>query len=526
MPVRAGTGAATSTLDAEQVGEQRHHIAVVQQQRAVPDPERHDRHSLDRVGRLDEAVERYTRVVATCRRMGSRRTAVALVGLGEVHRRRAWREQARAAYEEGLRVARASGEIQSLVPGLAGLARVLAPDDPVAATGLADEAAQRAQGSLIVAALGAKGWVAIAAGDPGRAAELAEIAVRQARYRREPRWLAEALELRAAAEPDPSAARAALVEAHAIWHHAGAVLDADRILATLAGLPGAGSEDRLAGLLARQRQAAAGVAPDAATLPLLAAATGPGRVQVLVLGRFEVRVGDRPVAATAWQSRKARDLLRILVARRARVMPREELAEALWPEDDPGRTGHRLSVLLSILRTVLDPDRSAAIDQFVIAERSGIALDPTWVRIDVEEFLVDVAHGCRRYEQGSFEQAESVLAAATSAYAGDPFDDEPYADWTAPLREQARAAHLRALRTLARLARHDGDTDRVVAHLLAILERDPYDEEAHRAMVVALASAGRHGEARRAHTRYRDAMRTIGAPAPDESLLVGPAPPR
>jgi len=74
--------------------------------------------ALDRVGRLDEAIERYARVVAMCQRMGSRRTAVALVGLGEVHRRRAWREQARAAYEEGLRVARESGEMQALVPGL------------------------------------------------------------------------------------------------------------------------------------------------------------------------------------------------------------------------------------------------------------------------------------------------------------------------------------------------------------------------------------------------------------------------
>ena len=112
-----------------------------------------------------------------------------------------------------------------------------------------------------------------------------------------------------------------------------------------------------------------------------------------------------------------------------------------------------------------------------------------------------------------------MLTAATRSYLGDPFDDEPYADWTAALREQARAAYLRATRTLARLARHDGDTDRVVGHLLAILERDPYDEEAHRAMVGTLVAAGRHGEGRRAHARYREAMCTIGAPAPDESLL-------
>jgi DNA-binding SARP family transcriptional activator len=263
------------------------------------------------------------------------------------------------------------------------------------------------------------------------------------------------------------------------------------------------------------------VKQEAATIRLPSTVGGPSRVQIRVLGRFEVRVGDVPVPATAWQSRKARDLLRILVARRGRVVAREELTELLWPEDDPARTGHRLSVLLSILRTVLDPDRSGV--PILLADKSGVALDPTAVRIDAEEFLADVGHGGRLYEQGSLAEAESMLTEARRAYLGDPFDDEPYADWTAPLREQARAAYLRALRTLARLARRRGDADAAIAGLLAILERDPYDEDAHRSLVSTLVGAGRHGEARRAHARYGEAMRTIGVAPPDEVLLTGAA---
>ena len=44
------------------------------------------------------------------------------------------------------------------------------------------------------------------------------------------------------------------------------------------------------------------------------------------------------------------------------IFPRGELCELLWPDDDPSRTGHRLSVLLSIVRGVLDPDRVFAND--------------------------------------------------------------------------------------------------------------------------------------------------------------------
>jgi two-component SAPR family response regulator len=81
------------------------------------------------------------------------------------------------------------------------------------------------------------------------------------------------------------------------------------------------------------------------------------------------------VPASQWQSRKARDLLRILVARRGRPVPRGELCELLWPEDDQARTGHRLSVLLSIVRGVLDPAKAFANDHYLVADQSSIALE-------------------------------------------------------------------------------------------------------------------------------------------------------
>jgi tetratricopeptide (TPR) repeat protein len=62
--------------------------------------------ALNRLGRFDESVERYSRVLAICQRVGLRRAAAALAGLGDVHHRRGWREQARVAYEQALSIAR------------------------------------------------------------------------------------------------------------------------------------------------------------------------------------------------------------------------------------------------------------------------------------------------------------------------------------------------------------------------------------------------------------------------------------
>ena len=76
-----------------------------------------------------------------------------------------------------------------------------------------------------------------------------------------------------------------------------------------------------------------------------------------MLGGFEVRVGGEPVPLPAWRSRQARTLVKVLASRRGRPVTRDSLCELIWPDDDPAKTGHRLSVLLATVRGVLDPAR-------------------------------------------------------------------------------------------------------------------------------------------------------------------------
>jgi DNA-binding SARP family transcriptional activator len=324
--------------------------------------------------------------------------------------------------------------------------------------------------------------------------------------------LAEALELKAIVDTEPGRARAALREADAIWTDAGAVLNAARIRLALGHLAGAGADDRFAALVAAELLAAENV-------PIDPPRVDGTEVALKTLGRFEVCVGGQPVPATAWQSRRARDLVRILIARRGRPVPRAELSELLWPDDDATKTGHRLSVLLSIVRGVLDPTKRYGPDQYLVADAACVALDVTHLRVDVLEFLAAVAHGRRLRERGALSEARTVLTAAVREYTADPFEDEPYADWSDALREQARSAYVCALRILAESHRAANSPAAAVDCLLRLLERDPYDEPAHRALVRTLATAGQHGEARRALARYRAAMRAIGVREPDDSVL-------
>jgi DNA-binding SARP family transcriptional activator len=241
------------------------------------------------------------------------------------------------------------------------------------------------------------------------------------------------------------------------------------------------------------------------------AGSAAASLRVQALGGFRVLRGGEPVGAERWRSQKARDLLKLLVARRGRPVPRELLMETLWPEEDPARLSNRLSVALSTVRAVLDPERRYGPDRFVAADRHAV-----WIAdlpVDVEEFLASAAAGLAAHAEGEPVQALALLTSAEVTYAGDFLEEDRYEDWAVPLREEARAAYLAVTRTLATMAAAAGDNDLAVRYHLRLLERDPYDEEAHIGLVVALARAGRHGEARRRYRLYTERMSEIGVEA-------------
>jgi DNA-binding SARP family transcriptional activator len=211
-----------------------------------------------------------------------------------------------------------------------------------------------------------------------------------------------------------------------------------------------------------------------ATLPLLALPLVKSRrrtpLTIHVIGGFHVE----PPAQ--WPSKKARTLLKILVAKRGRPVAREQLMEYLWPGEDPRKLGNRLSVALTALRTAIGAD--------AIVTRDGtVAL--SGVRVDVEEFLAR-PHRHR--------------------FAGELLPEDRYEDWAADLRE----AYTTALRTKAGETRRDDEAIRIYVHLL---EHDPYDRPAHAALVARLDRAGRHGEAISRRRDYIRAMAEIGVQA-------------
>jgi DNA-binding SARP family transcriptional activator len=236
---------------------------------------------------------------------------------------------------------------------------------------------------------------------------------------------------------------------------------------------------------------------------------------IRALGGFQVCRGGVAVRPCEWQSRKARDLLKLLVARRFRPAPRECLIEALWPGQDPSRTRSRLSVALSTVRGVLDPAHGFDPGHYVSATRETIALKTESVALDLEAFLARAEAGLALVREGRVEEAPEPLIVAEATYRGDFLEEDVYEDWAVGPREQARAVYLAVARALVGLSVGSGDLAGASRYALRILERDPYDEPAHLSLVSARLAMRAHGEARRAYHNYRARMEEIGvAPAP------------
>ena len=172
-----------------------------------------------------------------------------------------------------------------------------------------------------------------------------------------------------------------------------------------------------------------------------------------------------------------------LVVARGWPVTRDELIEVLWPDEvHLDRLGPRLSVQLSTVRRVLGGG--------IVADRSTVRLDLAHVDVDVERWF-----------------GEADDRAIVAGYGGEFLPEARYEDWSARLRHEI---HARFVASARRLAVISGSDDGVVLWR-RVLDEDPYDERAHRALIATLRTEGRWNEARTAYHSYVAAMDEVGA---------------
>ncbi|CAN5475762.1 hypothetical protein BH23ACT9_BH23ACT9_02250 [soil metagenome] len=461
--------------------------------------------ALQHLGQLDAAEESYRRALAGFQDLGSGLECYARHLLAELHVEQGNVPLAISEARQTIRQAEGIGDHQVLGIALALFARLVAIQDPGAAADAISRARSGGTGMRGIAIDLAAGWVALARGDSESARRAGQDAAEAAAARQDQPQHADALVLQALASdpPDPDL----LVRAAATWAalddhigHAYAELLAARVQGRTGPAEDAADRLRRMGAIGRIVMADQLLQP-----PAMA------RIQVRTLGRFDITVDGTAVTASAWQSRKARTVLQVLASRRGQPISRDQLADLVWPGVETAKVRNRLNVALSTIRRLLvGPERSTA-DAPLRADARSVALDLDGVALDLEDFMVLAA----RALEASGSDREGLLLRAEAAYTGDFLVEDPYADWAAPIRDEARHTYVAVAHRLAEVHRTAGEPLRAAALIRRVLQHDGSDARAHEVLVDLLGEAGRHTDARLAYEAYVDVMVDLDVdPAP------------
>ncbi len=227
-------------------------------------------------------------------------------------------------------------------------------------------------------------------------------------------------------------------------------------------------------------------------------------LRIHVLGPFSVLRDGAPIAPSAWGSQQTRTVLKVLLARRGRVILADQLLEILWPDEDPDAARGRLHVRISQLRRALHPDQRSA---FVRTAEGGYTFNPDagcW--IDAVEFEARARAGRRHQENGALVEAIGAYEAARALYRGDFLEEDLYEDWAFTERERLRERFLTMLTELAECYAQRGRYRRAIDRCRQVVGADPCRESVYVRLMVYHYYAGEQGQALRTVERCREVL--------------------
>ena len=286
-------------------------------------------------------------------------------------------------------------------------------------------------------------------------------------------------------------------------------------LARLAGVPGAqvlayralartsdapGEFDALALSLAGELGFGAPAPADATAPPLT----------LRCFGGLRLELAGRPFDVTAVKPR-ARSLLRLLALHAGRLVHREALMVALWPDAGPEAAARNLHVLLSSLRHAHEPAAGRARSSLIAREGDAYRLVlPEGAVADLPEFDEALTAGRAARAAGDDDAALAAFSRALALHDGVLFPEEGPAEWVVHERDVRRAGACEAARATGELLLARGDVSGAAAACERGLALDRLDTALWELCLEAHEARGDTAAVARTRIRYRDALATMG----------------
>jgi len=260
-----------------------------------------------------------------------------------------------------------------------------------------------------------------------------------------------------------------------------------------------------------------GLSPD---VPPMEVAEWPWKVRVHTLGRFGVVRDGKRVGFQGKGQQKPLLLLKVLIALGGRDVPREMLADALWPDADGDRALQALAITVRRLRGLLGDEKSVLVSEGRVTLSNRVC----WVDCWAFKRIFAQAERARREEPeaGAPRPSIHLLEKALGLYEGDFLQEEKDRPWAVTLRERLRGKFLRAVMEAGRSREAAGEWEAALSCYRKGLDADDLHEEFHRRKMICLHRLGRRSEAEAAYQRCRRTLRAglgVAPSAETEAVL-------
>jgi ABC-type oligopeptide transport system substrate-binding subunit/DNA-binding SARP family transcriptional activator len=232
------------------------------------------------------------------------------------------------------------------------------------------------------------------------------------------------------------------------------------------------------------------------------------RLNIRLLGSFQIWRGDDWIALRDWPTRKALELFKILVNGRGHILTREFLMEMVWPNLQPVSAANSLRVSISQIRRLLEPDRTVSSEQsFLQTHHRGYRFSPgpsCWIDVDI--FQTAVGHGQQAERAGDWLAAIRAYQTAEEIYRGDYLEENPYDEWAITERERLRQIYFEALSRLGDCFSRQGFYRQALSACRKILQVEPLQESVYRQVMLYHYNLGERDLALQTYERCRQLL--------------------
>jgi DNA-binding SARP family transcriptional activator len=214
-------------------------------------------------------------------------------------------------------------------------------------------------------------------------------------------------------------------------------------------------------------------------------------LQIISLGDFRVKFGEKVLTQEANRSYRLWELFKYLLTNKDQVVLPEVLVEKLWPEQEYADAKSAVRTMVYRLRRILASATGKEGDSYILFDHGSYRWNPeAQYKLDAEEFE-KLCLQAENLKQKNPTQAIVPLQKALSLYKGEYLPEAAFSEWTIMQRQYYQRLYLDSVVTLCGLLKNTGQFAEIIGICEDAVNIEPYSEQIHILYIEALIAQGK-----------------------------------